>query len=210
MILIGDVAEGKISKAIVSHSRIALGKEFHLDWRPIDLTDKTEIEEANLISSNRVKRGAFLAPEGEEGTAIDLSSSHESYHGCGSTKGCFGAKFPDDPNDNCINTGDCLVLVTYQAKAEGLEVLLHGTVENGEYIAMGFSYDDMMGEDLVFSCNAETSPVVESSWNSPYKGNSDLDLGLTISSLGTSYQDSVSIKSCYSLDWLYELKALVR
>ena len=124
--------------------------------------------------------------------AIDLSSFHENYHDCGISKGCFGTKFPIDPNCKCIKTGDCDVMVTYNLNSGSVELHIHGMVESDKYLALGFSHDDKMGDDLVFHCKAGSSEAVKPSWNTG-KTNNALDSEVMIHAPFTKFEDSVRL-----------------
>lgn len=85
--------------------------------------------------------------------------------GCSSgSKGCFG--FPS----NCVETKNCDMLVTYsfdEANKKYNFELSKRKMSNGQYIALGFSNDSSMGEDLIFSCSNSPSKEfqVKAGWN---------------------------------------------
>ncbi|GAB6031634.1 hypothetical protein CHUAL_009394 [Chamberlinius hualienensis] len=66
------------------------------------------------------------------------------YSTCGLSQSCFG--YPD----KCIQTSSCLMVVSYYAKNDKLEVTLAGSTVG--YIAFGLSSDVDMGDDSVIQC----------------------------------------------------------
>ena len=69
------------------------------------------------------------------------------YPGCGSNvTSCFGSE------TGCLDSGSCNVMISYKfdKNNKALNVMLQGKGLNGnEYIAMGISTDNKMGNDLV-------------------------------------------------------------
>jgi len=69
------------------------------------------------------------------------------YPGCGlNVTSCFGSE------TGCLDSGNCNVMISYNFDKNNkvLNVMLHGKGQNGnEYIAMGLSTDNKMGNDLV-------------------------------------------------------------
>uniref|UniRef100_T1JGZ2 Ferric-chelate reductase 1 n=1 Tax=Strigamia maritima TaxID=126957 RepID=T1JGZ2_STRMM len=125
-----------------------------------------------------------------------------AYDGCFESKGCFGGP------DGCIASRNCKHMVTYVASENGLGVDFEMVGQTRGWIAIGFSRDNLMGEDAVTACtvNGSNNRVdVFQSWNVPNnKDNVPLDdvidqavanekpgLGLKqgLSNIRTEYQD---------------------
>ena len=90
-------------------------------------------------------------------------TDYEGYDGCQETKGCFG--FPN----NCVESADCQVLVTY-SKVSGedqfdfeISHIYGASTGRAQYAALAFSDDASMGQDLVFACVGGQSLFV--GWN---------------------------------------------
>ena len=76
--------------------------------------------------------------------------------------GCLGL-----PGD-CIGNGNCEMLATYHAveKSGDVTFSLIGQVDIREYLALGLSTDDKMGDDgVVFCYNDQRVPSIGMSWN---------------------------------------------
>lgn len=69
--------------------------------------------------------------------------------GCGDIKGCFGLQ-----DSVCIQDGTCSALVTYAIKGQRYEFELWATnTPANSYVAVGFSEDNLMGDDSVTECS---------------------------------------------------------
>jgi hypothetical protein len=92
----------------------------------------------------------------------------DMYEGCHVKKGCFGG-----PHEDCLKQYNCDYMVTYNVTPakEGRERAVHislmwNRVKPDEYIAVGFSHDDKMGDDAVKQCILSNNTVhVGSSYN---------------------------------------------
>ncbi|XP_018024233.1 putative ferric-chelate reductase 1 homolog [Hyalella azteca] len=72
-----------------------------------------------------------------------------SYDGCGVTKGCFGTP------SRCLETRDCLAVITYAKADTGYAMEIFGVVAagvNDVYIAGGLSFDTKMEYTSVTAC----------------------------------------------------------
>ncbi len=134
--------------------------------------------------------------EGEaEGEAEpeDPSTFHADYQGCQDSKGCFGTKFPTDPDKNCVKYGNCEVMVSYEQVSNGFQFMLHGKLTtSNNYFAVGVSTDDKMGGDLVFTCIDGSSNPVKATWNDGKSNDGAEVSAVTISNAQTTSADSVS------------------
>lgn len=130
-------------------------------------------------------------PEGEAVTEGEPESHTEGglklYHGCHSTKGCFG--MPAD----CVSTKSCNFLVTYKTNGGKMDFSISAAKKPaGSYVALGFSDDSKMGDDLVLACVDGTNMVT--TWNSPDKTNIPGVEGVSMESLETRNEDG--FKTC--------------
>ena len=107
--------------------------------------------------------GEYGDAEGQDGEAEEETGpKHEEYEGCFETKSCFGNK-PD-----CVDKGDCQMFTSYSydptSKIYKFSLYLND-VQVDKYVALGFSKDDQMGEDLVFYCQSNANQAVGVSYN---------------------------------------------
>ncbi|KAJ1367275.1 hypothetical protein KIN20_028154 [Parelaphostrongylus tenuis] len=80
---------------------------------------------------------------------IQLVNGHLDMSTCGKTKQCIFA-----PN-GCLNQGECTQIFTYSAKEDGwvdMEMVSSNDFPSNNYLAVGFSEDDQMGEEPVTQC----------------------------------------------------------
>lgn len=70
------------------------------------------------------------------------------YKNCGDLKICFG--IPE--NENCVANKNCTVVSSIQKLENSLVIDLKSTDANLSYIALGFSTDNLMGDDFVLEC----------------------------------------------------------
>jgi len=99
---------------------------------------------------------------------IDEASKHSDYDGCNQDRGCFGLQ------EGCTSSGNCPAMVTYQYLQDSnqFQFKLHiKSVDSGRYVAVGFSNDPKMGDDLVIFCSTEDGASPQLSWN---KGKSNI------------------------------------
>ena len=114
------------------------------------------------------------------------TNSNAIYDECYQTKGCFGQ--PDD----CVQKRNCDMIITYtkeisvsREKGERFKFEVGGAI-GPNYIALGLSSDNQMGEDSVMACvhEAGRSPDIKMYWNvghstslplpDPHQGLSDI------------------------------------
>ena len=110
------------------------------------------------------------------GVSTSAVTDYEGYDGCQETKGCFG--FPN----NCVESADCQVLVTY-SRVSGDDQFafeishVHGAgTGRGKYAALAFSEDAAMGQDLVFACVGGQSLFI--GWNEGKRATTTLSTNL--------------------------------
>ena len=143
--------------------------------------DQVHSETLTLTSDSE----AEAEPEGE---AEPEAEKHADYEGCFSSKGCFG-----DSTD-CVEKGDCKVLMTWDPLDDdaGFEFSLHGpATSDGQYLAFGLSDDDKMADDLVFACLGND---VDVAWNKPGRENVNGVTGVEVNSKKVVNEDGV--KTC--------------
>ena len=103
-------------------------------------------------------------------------SKHSDYDGCNQDRGCFGLQ------EGCTSSSNCPAMVTYQYLQDSnqFQFKLHiKSVDSGHYVAVGFSNDPKMGDDLVIFCSTEDGASPQLSWNegkSNIQGVQGLDL----------------------------------
>jgi len=118
------------------------------------------------IDENHNQNGHY----GSTNVNIDESeaSKHSDYDGCNQDRGCFGLQ------EGCTSSGNCPAMVTYQYLQDSnqFQFKLHiKSVDSGRYVAVGFSNDPKMGDDLVIFCSTEDGASPQLSWN---KGKSNI------------------------------------
>ena len=138
-----------------------------------DLNNK----EYNILMARGPTANDVIGPHTEKANvtseAISLANfnnfyGNDIYNGCGSNKGCFGMP------QNCLDTQDCKVLVSY-VMDENSDVVftMVGDLEVEEYMALGLSFDDKMGDDSVTACFMEEDSTTVGdlmmTWNNPDK-----------------------------------------
>ena len=81
------------------------------------------------------------------------------------------------PGSNCVQDGNCKILVTFASTDNNKMVLaLHSRgVAAGDYMAVGFSSDPLMGGDLVLACVVGREEAF-AAWNA--KGTKDTEAGV--------------------------------
>merc|ERR1711953_1223031 len=103
-------------------------------------------------------------------------SKHSDYDGCNQDRGCFGLQ------EGCTSSSNCPAMVKYQYLQDSnqFQFKLHiKSVDSGHYVAVGFSNDPKMGDDLVIFCSTEDGASPQLSWNegkSNIQGVQGLDL----------------------------------
>ena len=129
------------------------------------------------------------------------------YTGCNDAYGCAGMPDYWSGNRDCIATKDCWMLMKWKGvSAQSYEIELSATVnETSQYIALGFSWDDKMGNDSVIAClgNGQVSEY----WN---KGDVDsLPVDESSSVLlqsNSTYVDGTLICS-FTITYLFSMKS---
>ena len=122
---------------------------------------------------------------GPEGVA---ASKHTDYDGCHEEKGCLGLI------EDCTTTYNCPAMVTYKylESSNQFQFTLHtNKVQFGHHVAVGFSNDAKMGDDLVIYCATRDGGSPQLSWNER-KSNVWGVQGLEISDISVTIVDGVS------------------
>lgn len=132
-------------------------------------------------------------PKSEPETA---AKKHEIFETCFKDKGCFGVPV------GCVDGNSCNLMTTYKAEGGELKMQLFARgLNSGQYVAMAFSDDLSMGEDLVYSCSNGGS-TVNAHWNDG-KNNKDLD-GISITDAKVETKDGVTVCQ-FTLKERYEI-----
>ncbi|KAJ6636406.1 putative ferric-chelate reductase 1 like [Pseudolycoriella hygida] len=124
-----------------------------------------------------VQRGSVIAPPGISTTRRPVTSTtpvyvpeikpkeeatDSIYEGCGETKTCFGVP------DSCVDRQNCQGMVTVQVLGEKFHFELKSNANNVQYVAVGLSLDDRMGNDAGMECIPEAGTIkAYSSWITP-------------------------------------------
>ena len=85
------------------------------------------------------------------------------YTGCSDLKQCFGLP------EGCVSTKDCKMITSLKLENGKVDVeLVNNEMKQANYLAMAFSGDEKMGDDLVFVCSPTwiEDPRVKVFWNS--------------------------------------------
>ena len=149
-------------------------KDFSTFWIQQSATNTVRIEGIETTSKsttvtveNDLGSEAESEPEGEaegepEGEAESEASKHSDYDGCNQNRGCFGLQ------EGCTSSSNCPAMVTYKYLQDlnQFQFKLHiKSVDSGRYVAVGFSNDPKMGDDLVIFCSTEDGASPQLSWN---------------------------------------------
>jgi hypothetical protein len=115
------------------------------------------------------------------------------YDQCFNTTGCFGVQF-EQASGNCVQEKKCNILVTYKNHSNGdVTFSIQGKVNDNEYLAVGLSDDNQMGDDSVVLCyHSDGISGLTMSYNKGESGSFPLDephFGLLNSSIKTSYKN---------------------
>jgi len=97
---------------------------------------------------------AEAEPEGEPESSGAKSGL---YADCGSSKSCLGVP------DKCIEKSNCRLFASWKKVSSGYEWELSSANRAGSYVAVGFSSDNKMGDDLVMACAGNSK--AELYWN---------------------------------------------
>ncbi|KAG8193556.1 hypothetical protein JTE90_003764 [Oedothorax gibbosus] len=117
------------------------------------------------VDSPRVRISAMGMGQGS--SSQSSSSQQPGYTNCFVSKGCFG--YPP----GCVNDNSCDVLLTFMSTGNSIQFTMMGSLETNSYMAMGFSRDNLMGDDYVTSCVLESGSriKVQESYNNQRKQN---------------------------------------
>ena len=180
----------------VTHTHNRVKSSVNLTWESPNIQEKTAVDfyftvmtdkksfwvrqkaEKLLYIENQssVQHGEQPEPEAEaesthesiDGTSSERQDDESIYSGCTTgSKGCFG--FPS----NCVKSQDCSMLMTYAFDATDNKYnfeLSKSKMDEKKYVALGFSNDRQMGDDLVFSCSSSVSDQVKVGWNEGQSG----------------------------------------
>ena len=85
-------------------------------------------------------------PESEPGANERHSEMHPIYKGCGKSKSCFGIP------SKCLEENACDFAASWKPSGDQFEFEMYRKDGTGNYVAVGFSKDSKMGEDLVLAC----------------------------------------------------------
>ena len=116
------------------------------------------------------------------------------YEGCAEEKGCFGIPL------GCEETYDCRIFVFHTVNMDSFDTtftLLGNNVAETDYLAVGLSFDDKMGDDSVTLCYIDDNnvPQVAMAWNTGANGNKDCTIldnaHFGISNIEATYNDGV-------------------
>ena len=126
------------------------------------------------------------------------------YDGCSDQKECFGLQ------QGCINYKNCDFVSSFQFSERYLEIKLrHNKTENSMYIAIAFSDDQKMGNDLVFACSPSwgSKAAVKVFWNQKWDCYSEILHGQQdlIKDPYSTLEDS-NFSCIFSLDKLVTVK----
>jgi len=95
----------------------------------------------------------------ESGDDNHRHSQSKIYKGCDKSKSCFGV-----PN-NCLKDESCNLVASWKLSGDYFELEMFRKEGAGNYVAMGFSKDSNMGDELVLACPYK-SKAAELYWNS--------------------------------------------
>merc|ERR1719450_458934 len=84
--------------------------------------------------------------EGEPEPSSGEGEGSVIYNGCGQTKTCFGVP------QNCISEKKCTLVASWRKSNSKYDWELYSKSGTGNYVAMGLSDDNKMGDDFVMSC----------------------------------------------------------
>ena len=85
-------------------------------------------------------------PDSEPGTNERHSEMHPIYNGCGKSKSCFGIP------SKCLDEAKCDFAASWKPSGDQFEFEMFRKDGTGNYVAVGFSKDSKMGEELVLAC----------------------------------------------------------
>ena len=143
--------------------------EFNGETIKINLPKEIKFDEIGWLSVWCRKFGVdfghlIFENYGSTNVNIDESeaSKHSDYDGCNQDRGCFGLQ------EGCTSSSNCPAMVTYKYLQDlnQFQFKLHiKSVDSGRYVAVGFSNDPKMGDDLVIFCSTEDGASPQLSWN---------------------------------------------
>ena len=117
------------------------------------------------------------------------------YNQCFNTTGCFGVQFKHDSCD-CVSERKCDMIVTYKNNSNGdVAFSILGNVSSNQYLAVGISNDNKMGDDSVVMCyHSGSTSGVAMSWNKGRSGSFPLvnpHFGLINNTVRSSYENGI-------------------
>ena len=126
------------------------------------------------------------------------------YDGCSGQKQCFGLP------QGCINKKSCDFVASLQFSEGHLDIKLRtNKAEQSKYIAIAFSDDQKMGNDLVFACSPSwySKAAIQVFWNQNWEYNSEILYGQQDLIIDPSTTSDDSFFTCmFSLDKLVTVK----
>jgi len=97
-------------------------------------------------------------PDSEQESEAESEPDPIIYKSCAKSKSCFG--FPN----NCLDDKSCHLVTSWKPSGEYFEFEMFSKEGAGKYVAVGFSKDSSMGDELVLTCaNPKTAELY---WNS--------------------------------------------
>ncbi|CAL1277355.1 unnamed protein product [Larinioides sclopetarius] len=126
--------------------RATVAKTFSEFW--------SEIDSSPVRIQNDGPYGSPSEPFYSDGNSLRADPVSKMYGGCSISKGCFGIP------SGCISKEDCEVMVSYAKSKDGIFFQMHGILEDNNYIAMGISGDNKMGDDSVTECIRRQSRII--------------------------------------------------
>jgi len=187
-----------VDSSSVTHKHNAVKSSVNLTWKSPNIEENTAVEFYFTVMTDKKKfwvrhKAEMLLqlksqkdsddsksepePEVEPEPEILPEPIPESKACSSGSNGCFG--FPS----NCVELQNCDMLVKYTFDAKDKKYnfeLIKRKSNIGQYIALGFSNDGRMGDDLVFSCINSQSNQVKVGWNEGTSGPSPISDGINV------------------------------
>ncbi|XP_065209987.1 putative ferric-chelate reductase 1 homolog [Planococcus citri] len=183
---------GQDKDAAVTHRSNSKKQSVEVDWKPLAGFEGSVTFIGTVVYNYSVfwtgveslpvqigKRSVPNSPNGNDLVSFPNSPARNdqglnaaqfsTYNGCGTSKTCLS--YPD----NCIAFKSCNGLVAVSPDSNSFQIEMFA--KNSKYVAVGFSEDRLMGEDIVYECVEEGNNVYPyRSWNAPnLKRNNRLD-----------------------------------
>ena len=123
--------------------------------------------------------------------------------------------------DNCVTMPEgcalgesstkCQAMLVWNVTELGTQLRLTGHIETNQYVAVGLSSDDKMGDDLVMDCLADESALVHTqfSFNVRQGVNRNLNMNETLSSSGMKLEGTTRMNGQVMCQWLWDEEVIV-